>query len=249
MNKSNKLKNLQITAYLGKPIALSDDYSPSIDALLEWLWLDERGLARTNPSPDSLIQTELPIKKGRITGEWLFDEWYWCVSSPHYQIEYEQTSRFRKRWDYQDKHLSWGKKKAKVQRDGGFTKNVDLPLFLRNTNRIDWFAVGDRVELHRLLEQCTHLGKARSCGYGEVLKWDVTEIENDWHLWRNGNLARPIPYEYFAPLNHKERLPMMSWAWRPPGWMDCNRELCVMPKHNVVKVKPKPIKNQKNGTT
>lgn len=227
----NNFQNLRVTALLSSPIAVFDDYSPSLDALLEWLWLDERGLVSSNPDPDNLIQADLPVLKG-----YLGEEWYWCVSSPHYLLEREQTTKFRKRWDYQDKHCNWGKRKAKFSTSEGHAKSYDLPLYLRTISQIDWFCVGDRAQVKNLLERCTHIGKKRSYGYGEIQSWKVEEFPHDWHLSRHGYLARPVPTELL--FNHwgipaDEKVTCLEWGWRPPGWLAENKKVCAMPSTNV----------------
>jgi len=227
----NNFQNLRITALLSSPVAVFDDYSPSLDALLEWLWLDERGLASSAPRPADIIQVDLPVKKG-----YLGEEWYWCCSSPHYLLDREQTTKFRKRWDYQDKHCNWGKKKAKFSTSEGHTKSYDLPLYLRTINQIDWFCVGDRAEFQQLLNNCPNIGKKRSYGYGKVQSWKVEEFPEDWHLFRNGYLARPIPAELLfkhCGTPKDDNISCMNWAWRPPYWLGENKAICAMPSNNV----------------
>jgi CRISPR type IV-associated protein Csf3 len=218
---------LRITAHLGSVIAASDDYSPSLDALLEWLWLDERGLATPNPSPDNLIQADLPIEKGEIGGEW-----YWKVSSPCYTIHSEEISRYRKRWDSHDRQLSWGKRKAKFNTSEGAEKAYDLPLYLRLTPAITWYAVGDKTGVEDLLSGCTGIGKKRAHGWGQISKWEVEETGDDWHLQRESQLMRPIPVSQMLPLLPCD-FAILSWGWRPPAWLASNKVLCAMPMHTV----------------
>ena len=206
--------NIQITAYLSSPFFAYDDWSPSIDSLLEYYWLEERNLLSPNPSPNDLIIADLPIEKGDISGAW-----YWKVSAPCYAIKAQTQDRFRKRWDYQESSLNWGKRKPKWSTSEGAEKSYDLPVFLRHTERIDWFAVGNPDEVFKLLLRCSGIGKKRSYGYGQIAKWQVKEIDNDYHLWRNGELMRPIPAEEWVATGQgvPPGLAIMRWAWRPPA--------------------------------
>jgi len=224
--------NLQITAHLSSPFFAYDDWSPAIDALLEYIWLDERGLISPNPSPKDLIIAELPIEKGDLGGEW-----YWKVSAPCYQISAETQDRFRKRWDYQETSLNWGKRKPKWTTSEGAEKSYDLPVFLRHTERIDWFAVGEPDEVLSLLQQCSGIGKKRSYGYGQVSRWEVKTIAEDWHLWREEQLMRPIPTERIMDAGRgcPQGLFILRWAWRPPGWLHSNRVMCFMPTGTVIR--------------
>lgn len=233
------MKNLKITAHLASSLAAYDDFSPSLDSLLEWLWLDARGLAQPNPDSESLIEAPIPLAKGEVSGEW-----YWQVSSPVYQIEAEETSRFRKRWDPElFGHINWGKRKARIDTSQGPEKNYDLPLYLRSTSAIAWYAVGDADGVRELLAGCRGIGKKRSQGWGQITRWQVEEIEHDWHLWGPGNqLMRPMPVRLMTQALLQQRIDgsfLLHWGWRPPGWHQANRELCVMPTNNVVK-QPQP---------
>jgi CRISPR type IV-associated protein Csf3 len=221
--------NIQVTAHLSSPFFAYDDWSPSLDSLLEYLWLDERGLITPNPSASSLITADIPLEKGTIG-----TEWYWKVSSPCYAIKAQTQDRFRKRWDYQESSLNWGKRKPKWSTSEGAEKSYDLPVFLRHTDRIDWFAVGDPVKVLSLLEKCSGIGKKRSYGYGQIAKWEVKPIENDYHLWRNGQLMRSIPTEGWAT-DVPHELAIMRWAWRPPGWLHANQTMCFMPTKTVIR--------------
>lgn len=228
------MPNLQITARLSTPFAAYDDWSPSLDGLLEWLILDSLGLASPNPSESEIqenreiVLSSMPLKKSEINGEW-----YWCVSSPCYRYQ-EQVDRYRKRWDYHEVGLNWGKRRAKWDTSQGAEKNYDLPLYLRLTEAITWYCVGDKTKIEALLESCTGLGKKRSYGYGQVNRWDISEIKDDWHLWRDGRLMRPMPYMFLFGNEHllgsgvSHRL--MDWGWRPPARLKCNQALCVMPE-------------------
>ncbi|MFN8992997.1 MAG: hypothetical protein ACK5X3_04945, partial [Pseudomonadota bacterium] len=157
--------NLQIIAHMATPLAAYDDWSPSLDALIEYQLLDRLGLITPNPTAADaeknlpLIFDKMPIARKILNGEW-----YWAVSSPHYIENHQQTSKFRKRWDYQEHHLDWGKKRAKVNGSEGHFKAYDLPRYDREMQTIHWFCVGDHDGIAELLQPVTNLGKKRSQG-------------------------------------------------------------------------------------
>lgn len=215
--------NFQITAHLATPLAVSDNWSPSLDALLEYLWLDERGLISPHPTKENLIKSDIPLREDTIKGES-----FWACSSPFYCLQKEQIDRFRKRWDYQDRCLDWGKKKAKVDTQQGKTKSYDLPLRLVLTPRLDWFAVGDIDKVRSLLSNCTNIGKKRSYGKGQVYQWEVKEVEVDWSLKKDGRLTRPLPATL---VDHWDGCQILRWGWRNPSWLPENVAVCVMPSN------------------
>ena len=220
------MENLQITAFMATSIAITDKWSPNLDALLYWLWLNERGLANPNANAKNFIKAEIPIKEVEEKG---FS--FYAVSSPLYQTKSKFTIRYRKRWDNQDKHLNWGNKKAKVDTSQGQFKNGDLPLLLVETKRIDWFCVGCKDEIERLLSSCTHLGKKRSQGKGQVLRWQIKLIECDHSLYYENKLMRPLPVELINPnqLRGGVTFDLMQWAYKPPYFLPEHKTICAMP--------------------
>jgi CRISPR type IV-associated protein Csf3 len=225
------MDNLQIIAHMATPLVAYDEWSPSLDALIEYQLLEKLGLIEPNPTEQSIIKNlpilfeQMPIARRMLNGEW-----YWAVSSPHYIENHQQTSKFRKRWDYQEHHLEWGKKRAKVNGSEGHFKAYDLPRYDREMQTIHWFCVGDADRISELLKPVTNLGKKRSQGCGQVHKWEVLPFEHDWHLWRGDSLARPMPV---GMIPQPQNINMMQWGWRPPTWLAANKSMCYMPTDNV----------------
>ena len=225
------MDNLQIIAHMATPLVAYDDWSPSLDALIEYQLLERLGLIEPNPTEASIVKNlpilfeQMPIARKMLSGQW-----YWAVSSPHYIENHQQTSKFRKRWDYQEHHLEWGKKRAKVNGSEGHFKAYDLPRYDREMQSIHWFCVGDATKISELLQPVTNLGKKRSQGCGQVHKWEVLPFEHDWHLWRGESLARPMPVNM---ISQPQNINMMNWGWRPPTWLSANKSMCFMPTDNV----------------
>lgn len=218
------MENLQITVQLNSGIAVTDKWSPNLDALLYFLCLDERGLANPNANAKKYIKADIPLDKVVINDKVLYK-----VSSPIYQVKNEEIIRYRKRWDNQDKHLNWGKKKAKVDTSQGQFKNWDLPLKIIETNRIDWYCVGDKLEIDRLLNNCSHLGKKRSQGKGQILNWKITTINKDRSFYWQGKIMRPIPVDCLNSDMLKGTFDVMKWAFTPPYFLPEHKAICAMP--------------------
>lgn len=229
------MDNLQITAHLTTSLGAYDNWSPSLEGILVYRLLEENNLLSPNPTPDQVAETKefidlnLPLKQGEIKSDK-----YWCVSSPCYVLHGESTDKYRKRWDNHENNLDWGKRKPKFLTSEGAEKSYDLPLYTRSTNSISWFVVGNKTRIKEFLQSVTHIQKKRSYGNGEVREWEIGVIYDDYHLWRNGKLMRPIPVRL---LDRKLDNPQMIWGWKPPAWLAANKELCYMPKDNVIYVK------------
>lgn len=232
------MANLKVVAHLLSGFACFDDWSPDLAGLLEWLILDSKGLAAPNPTPEdveasrSIVDAEMPIEKG-ILG----DEWYWQVSAPCYQYRAEYSSNFRKRWSpgADSPSPNWGKRKAKWSGSEGHEKAYDLPNYVRVTNAVTWYTVGHLEGVENVLQGCTGIGKKRSHGQGQISRWEVSEVDYDWHLWgKDGVLMRPIPV-CCVPSDRPLDYALRDWGWRPPAWLPSNKTRCAMPIHTCSK--------------
>lgn len=226
------MNNLKVTAYLSTPIGVYDNWSPSLEGLLTYRLLEENNLLSSNPTIQQLAEVqdflvdELPLKQNTI-----MNDKYFCVSSPCYVVKSENTDRYRKRWDNHENSLNWGKRKAKFLTGEGVEKSYDLPLYTRLTNSISWFAVGNKDGINALLSSVTHIQKKRSYGNGEIKQWQIEIAYDDYHLWRDDKLMRPMPVRL---ISQKIDNPQLIWGWKSPAWLAANKELCYMPKDNVI---------------
>lgn len=224
---------LRVTAHLSTAIAVSDDWSPVLDALLDLLVLQYKApdLVCPHPSMEMVKRSAIVLKKHHpIEFNELGGESFRACSSPHYALNHEDATRYRKRWDYHDKHLDWGKKKPKFSTSEGHTKSYDLPLYLREIPRIDWFCRGDQGLIDRYLSRVRYIGKKRSYGYGRVDRWEIVGFDRDWSLWRNGQITRPVPLRLVDGIEYRGET-LMRWGWRSPYWLPENQDICILPRN------------------
>lgn len=219
-------KPLQITAFLSNGIAVYDDWSPQLESLVVGEIIKQKKLFVPNANAEQVKET-----MNAIANLIPFEMWeglYKC-SAPVYRYKCEETTKYRKRWE-PDGRINWGKRKAKFSTSEGAEKSYDLPLFLRLTPRIDWFAVGDRQAIENIVYDISGIGKKRSHGYGQIVRWEVKTTAEDWSLVREETLMKPIPTQAFnllgLPLSHN----IMKWGNKPPMWLPENKTLCVMPE-------------------
>lgn len=220
------LKPLRVTAYCATPLAATDDWSPSLDALLVKLLLDERGLASSNPDPEEVerntpvINENMPITRGELEG----CGWYWQTSGPCYLYDWQTQATIYRRWDMQEQHLDWGGRRRNWSTSEGRTKSWTVNLYERNVKRIDWYCVGDAGEVLRLLSFCDGIGAKSRC----IVRWEVGEMAEDWHLWRGGEIMRPVPRDWYLSISNVP-CRLIQWAWRPPTFLPQNKAICAMP--------------------
>jgi hypothetical protein len=79
-------------------------------------------------------------------------------------------------------------------------------------------AIGNPQEIARLLSHITFVGKFRTKGMGEVLKWDILSLA-EFSLVQAGKLAHALPLEAMILLDgllpQGESVPI---GWTPPQW-------------------------------
>lgn len=220
------IEPLQITAILANGIAVYEDWSPQLEGLLIYQLLSKRGLVTPNPSHGQVTKNIAAIADDIPLAMW---EGIYKCSSPVYRYRCEETTKFRKRWE-PDGRVNWGKRKPKFDTSQGAEKSYDLPLFLRLTPRIDWFAVGDRQEVERLLSGVAGLGKKRGHGYGQVTRWEVKAVSEDWSIKKGDQLMKAIPAGLFKELGLPLSHDLIQWGYKPPVWLPEHKALCVMPR-------------------
>lgn len=217
---------LQITAHLANGIAAYDAWSPQLESLVIGEIIQREQLAVPNASAEQVKETMTAIANKIPFETW---EGLYKCSAPAYRYQGEETTKFRKRWE-PNGQVNWGKRKPKFSTSEGGEKSYDLPLFLRLTSRIDWFAVGDGQAIESIVSEISGIGKKRSHGHGQIFQWSVSVIKEDWSIVRDNQLMKPIPTKLFKTLNLPLSNNILQWGFKPPAWLPENKTLCVMPE-------------------
>lgn len=148
----------------------------------------------------------------------------------------EFTGSWGKRWTNKDTDvIKWrGRGKKRVDTGRGRYKNYHMPIILKSYKKIVFYVRGDKKEIERLLNtHISYLGKKGSQGYGQVNKWTVEEIEEDYSLWKDNEPMRPIPIKHcneYIENNINEDINIQEHPVIPPYWREDYREMSVMPE-------------------
>ena len=151
----------------------------------------------------------------------------------------EFVTSWAKRWD--DKHddmVTGLKGKARVDVGAGHFKNYHMPLVVKSYKTITFYVNGDMEEIKRLLETYIYfLGKKSTQGFGQIKKWEFEEIEEDYSIFKDKEIMRPIPIKEIGNRELKfvefKTSVLRECALTPPYWREDCRELCVIPDVNV----------------
>lgn len=120
----------------------------------------------------------------------------------------------------------------KLHRRLGLKRRSDYGTVLNSyrtitATKISWDVVGDYDKIFDLLGSAFFIGKKRTAGFGEIIKWSPENIETDGLLGADQNPLRPIPVERFKG---DKSLPIMDTAWKPAYWNPENRAACYAPE-------------------
>ena len=204
---------------LSKEPLLIECYLSTPVAVYRWLFFDgilayavmEPFLDTINPSEDVAYYVPLPLER---RGN---EHWYWAASVSFYDKGVWSRTKWTKHYrDWQGDDHGYGVLEFRY----------DMPLPLLSTERLYFFAVGNKGEVEKLLQRITHIGKKRAYGYGNVKGWKVSTMGDDCSEVYNHMLARPIP---ISGCRYKVDGPKDYIGFRPPYWCPENFTECWLP--------------------
>ncbi|AXK90470.1 hypothetical protein CrV_gp058 [Cylindrospermopsis raciborskii virus RM-2018a] len=217
-------KSIVVSVILERPIALLDQWSPTLESILVRKLMLENALLQYKPDLQqaqrsvNYIRQYMPLKTGWLNNKNEKD-WYWQCSSPCVKLTMEDKQAYRGYWDTRDFYPE------------------------RITKKITWFVVAHTDGLCDLLNGISYIGKVRTNTYSPVLEWKVTEVDYDWHLWRSSGsksnkkyfLNKPVPIKFFSQNNAiRDNQLIIHWGWKSPGTFEFNQDRCYMPTKNII---------------
>ena len=157
--------------------------------------------------------------------------WYYRCSWAQWGESVEGTDYWNKRFDSQYADvIDWDGKRGKVIVEQGKYKAYHQPIFYRAALWVEWYCVGDKNIIERLLCTVSHMGKKRSQGWGRVASWKIESWPEDWSIWRSdGRLMRGIPLEDARERRGDGPYDFMYYGIRPSYWNKSNQKALVKP--------------------
>jgi hypothetical protein len=206
---------LKVTAILTSPYVTTDYIF--FDALISSaVWQDIMGDRAFNipENKTDVFHIPLPLK---LIGT---KEPFYAASIGFPKHAVEGTARWRKQTDIESK--------KKIRIGSGEYKRYDMPMPYTSAEEIIFYANGNKGEIERLLQYIPGIGKKRTQGYGNVRKWQVESLEDDWSIVKDGIPMRPIPVSEAEPFDLKCTVEIL-FATRSPYWHRKNLTHCYMP--------------------
>lgn len=230
---------LQITAILQDNVA--GDQQLAIDSILEAA-LCKRDYPELYYAPKTighfeLKEFDLPLQKNFSSdGRWYYSASFaaWPKNSA-YQLQH-WNKRFDQKYTY---WIDFNGRRGSVMIQSGRYKAIHMPTQTRSAAMLRWWVVGDIELITGLLKEITHIGKKRSCGYGNVIQWIVEPIKRDLSCYQNSYPVRAIPVDISEVEKLLEKIPDLSISllagYRPPYWHPERQGVALVPnkKHLV----------------
>ncbi len=243
---------MRIIAYLAGSIALARPEDLALDGLLAYQVLRKHFGSDfyTLPDPkDVLYFARLPLEMrgapdasverlqtGEVwyhRGQGIADEslWYWACSSAQIEVKGRDTQYWNKRFDTQaslSDRIDFGGRVEKILIEQGRYKAYHMPLPTLVTDKVTWYAYGDMEAVADVLIAIVAMGKKRVQGNGHVLRWEITPMDEDYSLWHDDRLMRPVPGPLLRGIQWDIPFNLQHSAFRAPQWHAANQALCVV---------------------
>lgn len=211
-------------------IVSSDGLFP-LDAILAAAWMrlnHPESYYNDGGRSGELIEAPLPLARVNIAGEWL-----WAASVAQYRLYGEQIYYWHKRFDdyLAERYLD---KLRKINTQSGQYKNYRMPINVLLVGELNWFCVGDPIQIKNLLSTISGIGKKRAYGFGSIVlneqgkpNWIVEPWPEDWSIrGPGGRLMRIVPFSGKVT----EGATFRVWGIRPPNWHPANQVLAEIPR-------------------
>lgn len=220
------LEPLQVRAWLRAPV-VADKWLPLDGVLLYQAHRDQCGAQHATVPGDYSGQMKIAtlplgiISPGRRN-------WYYKCSWAQWSHDIEGRDHWNKRFDSAFTDLLDMGRRSKVQISEGPYKAYHMPIFYRAALWVEWYCVGDKSEIKRLLSTLTHLGKKGTQGWGRVSRWEVSRWPHDWSIVREGRLMRGIPEDQAQVLGIS--YDKAHYGIRPSYWKSSNQKMLAVPE-------------------
>lgn len=217
----------EVRAYLATGLAHAAPWATSLDGLLAAeLWADAKAAARDRGELLEAVgplnipkDLDLPLARCTVAGG---DEWHWSATCafPEDKFDSPEIHYWSGRPDHRALEQLARYRPAVISDRQGRYRARQMPLLLTSTRTVVWRGVGNIQEVRTILSGIDAIGKKRSHGEGQVLRWEVNPLALDsWtagHLHPNGHLGRLCPTQCLQDAPHVSTGGRGKGAIRPP---------------------------------
>lgn len=187
------MKPLEVVAILQGDIVLPNGHL-ALDGLLAASVAREQGIPPAHYK-DEIVPIDVPLEK-HASGA------YHLASVGHCEVEESERRWINRRYPVEQAQTLGEQRFRSYKVDSGACRSYRMPVpaFYARDDAMTWWAIGDRDEVERLLQNITYVGKKRSTGHGRVREWRVRELD-EHEVWegfpvmREGMPLRALPLD------------------------------------------------------
>lgn len=225
---SDSFEPLRVRAWLRTPV-ISDQWLP-LDAVLFYQAARDQlppQIVTIPGGPQNGVSHKIKMPLAMVgyrTPTW----YYKCSWAQWPEVVAEGRDHWNKRFDQSLAFLvDFHGRRGAVNTKAGSLKMYHMPVYYRSALWVEWYCVGEREWIARLLSTCTHVGKKAAQGWGRVWRWDVEPLAEDWSVWREGRLMRGVPVE--DVVGNGKPFQLAHYGFRPSYWSRTNQRVVAMP--------------------
>jgi len=134
---------------------------------------------------------------------------------------------WKKQFCYENDNLiDFRNVKKRIDIGCGHFKAYNMPLELRAYENILFYVRGDKEKILDLINNhLFNIGKKASQGFGEINEFEAVDMEEDYSIFKDGRLMRPIPMTEETVnecLHRNTKFRIILRPKKPPYWrQDC----------------------------
>lgn len=227
-------KNFKVIAHLGSPLCAIDNII--LDSIIS------AAMFKDSLKDDYYSSSNKYGTKEQVDNmlSLILDKQYgvYCTSYG-FGNDRETISSWSKRFDVKNDDLIKFTRKAKHRVDlgAGYFKNYHIPVVLKSVKTLTFYVRGDMERIKYLLENYIfYIGKKPSQGYGEIVRWEFKEIEENISVLNKENKnMRNIPYNEICNILEENTNKSKDFTFNlkkmpiiPPYWRPDYKEICVV---------------------
>jgi CRISPR type IV-associated protein Csf3 len=216
--------NFCVTYRMSTPISLAHPWINGDGLIAQVLMrrlLGDTLLSLPSKKPIDISCLKLPLAR---TGS------VWHCSVSQFDTDQKFVTKIYGRFDADDiGHVKTKKKRIPLMAGHFKSSMVSIPTSL--AKEVRFYVRGNIDECKWLFANVTALGKDRNKGYGAVQSMSIEEIPEDWSLFRDGVVMRPIPVREMPVgwMQSGMQAAVMNLTFAPPYWNRAAAVQCVAP--------------------
>lgn len=226
--------NFSVTYRLSTPLSLGHPWINGDGLVAQVLLrrlLGDLFMSLPSKNPIDTSALKLPLDQS-------YGCWHCSVSQFDQEAQMAVTKIYGRFDSFNIDHCTTKKKRIPIMSGHYKSRMISLPIL--STKTVTFYVRGNLDECKWIFGSVPNLGKDRGKGYGQIESMKIEETPEDWSMFRDSVVMRPIPLrEYHRILVPGTTIRTMNLTYVPPYWDTSRAEPCIAPG-SVVPMPPPP---------